>query len=316
MSKLYRISLAALMLPALFLVGCRRSETRADDPPPIEIKAMVHPAQSAAVAAQIDGQVTSIHVAVGTAVAAGTPIAALSNATVERDAAVAHANLAWIETRLRRGGKAPVVAAPRQSRSNLEITSRILQIKKERLDKLRQLRKTSDVTTQEVEQAEAEYLFALRDYNQMRSGGPSVAAAGDDTQLLRIERDKAAAEDKFAAQRRGLLQVTSPIAGTVTRLAVTQGQAVFPRDVIAEVSDVATLHVTGGVAPELLRYIKPGMPVQVKIFSVPPRTFADEIDSIIPAAPDSRTATVVVSIPNPDRSLQSNIDAVISLRTP
>jgi len=82
------------------------------------------------------------------------------------------------------------------------------------------------------------------------------------------------------------------------------------------VSDVANVNVTGSVAPELLRYIKPGMPVQVKIFSVPPRTFADSIDAILPAQTDSRTATVVVSLPNPDRSLQSNTDAVITLRTP
>jgi len=300
------------------VLGCRRSETRADEPPPIEIKAMVHPAQSATIAAQIDGQVTSINVKEGTAVTPGTPIALLSNATVERDAAVAHAQLAWIETRLSRGGRAPRVApVPQQSRNNIEITSRILQLKKERLDKMRQLRKTSDVTQQEVEQAEAEYLFVLRDYNQIRAGGSvAVAAAGDDVQLLRIERDKAAAEDKFAAQRRDLLQLTSPIAGTVTRVAVTAGQAVFPRDVVAEVSDVANVNVTGSVAPELLRYIKPGMPVQVKIFSVPPRTFADSIDAILPAQTDSRTATVVVSLPNPDRSLQSNTDAVITLRTP
>ena len=98
---------------------------------------------------------------------------------------------------------------------------------------------------------------------------------------------------------------------------MTKGQAVFPRDAIAEVSDASTVHVRGGVAPELLRYIRPGMKVDVRILSVPPRTFADEIDYINPApagGSDSSAATVVVTIPNPDGSLQPNTAALIMLQ--
>jgi multidrug resistance efflux pump len=312
-----RIVLFLLAVLAAFLLRCRQSETRAEEPPPIEIKATVHPARSATITAQIDGQVQTIDVREGDAVTANGRIVELTNAVVERDAAVARAQLAWIETRLRRGGRAPVRVAARP-RDNVDITARILEVKQQRLEKMKQLRKTNDITAREVEQAEVEYLAALRDYNQERRGSIGPSPATDDMELLRIEHDKTAAEEQFATQRHALLQITSPIAGTVTRVSVTQGQAVFPRDPIAEVSDVATLHVTGNVAPELLRYIHAGMPVQVKIFSVPPRTFADEIDYVVPvqgSGSDSRTAMVVVSIPNPDRSVQPNTDALITLRT-
>lgn len=311
-----RGALAAVSLLTLVL-GCRQNETRAEEPPPIEIKATVHPAQSATISAPIDGSVRTIDVREGSVVAANARIVELTNAVVERDAAVSRAQLAWIDTRLKRGGRSPVRVAPRSS-DNLGITARILEVKQHRLEKMKQLRRSNDITAREFEQAEVEYLAALRDYNDQRravAGGP--VAGGDDMELLRIEHDKTVAEEKFAAQRRDMLQVTSPIAGTVTRLSVTKGQAVFPRDPIAEVADVSTLHVTGSIAPELLRYIHAGMAVQVKIFSVPPRTFADEIDSVIPvpgAGADSRSATVVVSIPNPDRAVQPNTDAVISLR--
>ena len=103
----------------------------------------------------------------------------------------------------------------------------------------------------------------------------------------------------------------------VTRLQVSQGEAVFPRDTIAEVSDLTTVQVRGNVAPELLRYIRPGMRVDVRVMTVPPRTFADEIKYVIPVTgttPESRSATVVVTIPNPDGSLQTNTDALITLR--
>ena len=299
------------------LSGCRQSETRAEEPPPIEIKATVHPAQSATITAPIDGKVQTIDVHEGSVIAANGRILELTNAVVERDAAVSRAQLAWIDTRLKRRGRSPIRVAPHSS-DNLGITARILEVKRQRLEKMKHLRQTNDITARELEQAEVEYLAALRDYNDQRRvamGAP--VAGGDDMELLRIEHDKTAAEEKFATQRRDMLQVTSPIAGTVTRISVTQGQAVFPRDPIAEVSDVATLHVTGSIAPELLRYIHAGMPVQVKIFSVPPRTFADQIDSVIPmqgSGADSRSAAVVVSIPNPDRAVQPNTDAVISLR--
>jgi hypothetical protein len=56
----------------------------------------------------------------------------------------------------------------------------------------------------------------------------------------------------------------------------------------------------------------------VKVLTVPARTFADEIDLVIPvggAGADSRSATVVVAIPNPDGSLQPNTEALITVRS-
>ena len=182
---------------------------------------------------------------------------------------------------------------------------------------MRQLRKTNDITTRDLEVAEIEYLAALRDYNHERHSAVITPSGLDDTETIRIERAKLTADEKFAEQRLALLHITSPIAGVVTRLQVSQGQAVFPRDTIAEVSDLTTVQVRGNVAPELLRFIRPGMRVDVRVMTVPPRTFADEIKYVIPVtgtAPESRNATVVVTIPNPDGSLQTNTDALITLR--
>ena len=318
-AKRFAITVLAI-LPA-FLLQCRQDDTRADEPPPIEIKAAVHPAQSVTITSQIDGQVTAVNVRVGAMVAPNAPIAELSNPTVERDAAVARAQLDWVETRIRRGGAAAprTVSHPRKSNST-DLTARIVELKRQRYEQMKQLARTKDITKAELENAEADYLGALRDYNDRRglTGAVVTPASTDDVALLRIERDKTAAEEKFATQRKSLLTITSPIAGNVTRINVVPGQAINPRDPIAEVSDTSTLSVTGNVAPELLRYIRAGMPVQVKIFSVPPRTFADRIDHIMPvgSGTDARTATIVVSIPNPDRSLQPNTDALITLRTP
>jgi multidrug resistance efflux pump len=311
------VRLLLVLVAISALSGCRADETRADSqqPPPIEIKAVVQPAKSIAIAAQIDGQVRTVSVREGAVVEASAPLVELSNPLVERDAAAAHAQVEWLDERLKRGASAPR-PSPSTPRGTLEITARILKVKQQRYEKMKQLRATNDITARELEQAEVEYLAALREYDQMRAT-PAAVGAAEDKQLLRIERDKAAAEDRFAAERRNQLQITSPFAGTVTRVSVVPGQAVFPRDPIVEVADVSTIQVRGNVAPELLRFLRPGMHVDVKVFSVPPRTFADEIDYVIPTqSGESRSATVVVTIPNPDHSVQPNTEALISLRSP
>lgn len=308
------VSCAMTLLPA-FLLCCKQTESRADAPPPIEIKAIVRPAQSITITAQIDGQVRAIGAREGTRVAANTEIVELTNPTVERDCALARAQLNWAEARLRHGQRS-ASRSDTPPRDTLQTAEKILELKRQRFEKMKQLRKTNDVTAGELEVAEIDYLAAQRDYDQQRR----VSAGGatrppDDTELLRIERQKSMAEERFAEQRRSLLHITSPIAGTVTRVYVSVGQAIFPRDTIAEVSDVSTVHVQGTVAPELLRYVKPGRRVEVKIFSVPARTFVDEVEYVVPgASAESRSAMVVVTIPNPGGSLQPNTEALLTLR--
>jgi len=300
---------------ALPLVGCGQSEGRGEaSPPPIEIKATVEPAQMMTITAQLDGQVQSMPVREGTKVTAGTILAQLFNAAVERDTEVARAQLDWIERRGRRDVPArPAVATPS---SNLEAAARNVESKRQQLEKMRSLRRTRDITARELEWAEAEYAAAVAFYNSQQARPAGAPAPAVDLAALRNERQRATAEHRYATQRQSQLRITTPIPGTVTRLYVRPGQAVAPRDPIADVADASTLHVRGAVAPELLRYLKPGMKVDVRIMSAPPRTFADEIDHIIPArsGADARNPVVVVELPNPDGSLRPNTEAMIALR--
>jgi multidrug resistance efflux pump len=300
-----------------FPLSCRQQESRADsNPPPIEIRATVEPAQMTTVTAQLDGQVRDLLAKAGSKVSAGGALVRLSNPVVERDAAVARANLEWIEARAR-GERPPAPAAPAQPRDNLEITAKILELKRDRFEKMKELRRTNDITQRELEYAEVEYLAAQREYNnERRVRAVAPPAPAQDVAVLRAERQRGTAEQRFAAQRESLLTITTPISGVVTRLHVKPGQSVLPREPVADVSDSTSVHVRGELAPELVRYVRPGQRVDVRIMSVPPRTFADEIEYVMPVAPGSgsRNATVVVTLPNPDGSLQPSTEAVITLR--
>jgi multidrug resistance efflux pump len=274
------------------------------------------------ITAPLDGVVSGIDVAEGGAVAAGAPLVQLANAAVERDAAVAQTQLDLVDARLRRSGRRPRATTAAIPGNTLEISAQILALRKERYDKLKALRGTNDVTAGDLQQAEVEYLAALRDYGNERRAAASLASGAaplvtDDSELLQLERQRLLAEQKFALHRQSLLAVRAPFAGVVTRIHVTHGQAVYPRDPIADVSDLATLQVRGGIAADLLRYVRPGMRVDVKILSTPVRTFADEIDAIVPppaAGGPSALPELVITIPNPDASLQPNTEAIITLR--
>lgn len=314
----FRPHLAALLLAAVVFPRCGGQDPRAStELPPIEIRATLRPARFVTVTAGIDGTVASVRARQGMPIAENGILAELANPAVERDAGVADAQLQWIDLRLRRGRRAPS-EGPAGGSNGMEITARILALRKDRLDKMKALRRSGDVTARELEHAEVDYLAALRDFNNERRVLPGSPAAPDDTSLLRIEREKAAAEQRFAAQRKALLEVTSPISGTVVRLYVAKGQSIVPRDQIADVADLAVFHVLGEFDPSLLRYVRPGARVDVKVLSVPARTFSEEIDHIIPiqgSGPEARRPTAVVSIPNPDGSLQPNTEALITLRS-
>ena len=317
---LLRITCAALV--ALLAGACGQDEGRAGAaPPPIEVRGTVRPAQMMTITAPLDGVVSGVEVAEGGAVVAGAAFVQLANASVERDAAVAQTQLDLVDARLRRSGRRPRATATAAAPGNtLEISAQILALRKERYEKLKALRGTNDVTAGDLQQAEVEYLAALRDYGNERraaSGAVPAPAVTDDSELLQLERQRLLAEQKFALYRQSLLAVRAPFAGVVTRLHVTRGQAVYPRDPIAEVSDLATLQVRGGIAADLLRYVRPGMKVDVKILSTPVRTFADEIDAIVPAPAGGAASALpelVITIPNPDASLQPNTEAIITLR--
>ena len=304
------------------VLQCAKKETvTGTPPPPIELRATVRPAQSMTVTAQIDGQVQTVAVVEGAAVQEGTELVLLVNPAVEREAALAKAQSAGVQARLRGSSAASAQPGAIRPRGNEEIASRILALRQQQFEKMKQLRKSNDITARELQQAEVEYLAALRDYNNERNAGAAPAARGNraaELELLRAEQARATAEERFAGQRESLLHIASPIRGTVTRLHVKSGQNVFPRDPIADVSDIATLHVTGEIAPELLQFVKAGTSVNVRVLSVPPRTFSDEIEYVSPVAgsgPEARSAAVTVVIPNPDGSLQPNTPAVITVRS-
>lgn len=306
-------AMAVVFLAAsLSLVRCSdEPDAVAAGTPQVEIRAQVASAQTAVAVATVDGRVATIDVTEGTRVQAGQTIATLNNASVDRDLAHARAQVALAEQRLRDARK-PIATKLilGDSGARERAAADILRNREAKRERYRELFKTRDVSRQELEDAENEYAAALRDYLAERERA-SVKVIETDTSLLQLELEKARAEEAFVNERKSLLRVTAPIGGVVTRVHARAGETIFTRDPVVEIANNATVEVRGAIAPELVRYVRNGMPVEVKVFTVPPRRFTVPVKAVVPAATG---ATLVIDLPNPDSVLQTGQQALITVK--
>lgn len=283
----------------------------ASDVPKVEIRAQVASAQTATAIATVDGKIATINVAEGASVQPGQLVATLTNASVDRDLAYARAQVAVAEQRLREARR-PIATslilgdAGARERASAEI----LKNRETKRDRYRELYKNRDIAKEELENAENEYAAALRDWLAERERA-SIKVVQTDTSLLQLELERAKAEYAFVTERKGLLRVVAPIGGIVTRVHTRTGESVFVRDPVVEIANNATVDVRGQIAPELVRYVRAGMPVEVKVFTVPPRKFNVPVKAVVPAPAG---ATIVVDLPNPDAVLQAGQQAVITVK--
>lgn len=307
-----RIHLALGVAALLLVARCNEQQDAvAAGVPELELRGEVVNADTAAAITPIDGRVASIAVKEGSLVESGAVIATLSNATIDRDLAFARAQVAVAEARLREASH------PRRSSARIDpqrerAAKAILANREAKRDRYRALFQTHDVSKQDLEDAENEYSAALRDWLAERERAtaqpPAVQA---DTNLLQLELEKARSDQAAAEDRRTMLTIVAPMSGTVTRVNTRIGESMFPRDTIAEITDNTKAQVRAQIAPELIRYIRTGMPLQVKIFTVPPRRFSAPVRAIVPG---NGGATLLIDLPNPDRVLQPGQQAVITVK--
>jgi membrane fusion protein (multidrug efflux system) len=121
-------------------------------------------------------------------------------------------------------------------------------------------------------------------------------------QLLDAEQALAAAQADVDAARtqQALLRVSSPIAGTVARIAVQPGDGVDLTTTLAVVANLDRLVVSAAVPSAELPPLRVGQPAEVRADGVA-EPLAGSVESIRPEV-DSRTGTALVRVFVPARS--------------
>jgi len=304
-----RLTAFALIVISASAIGCRDDGTAsAADPPRIEIKAAVAPIDGIIIAAPTDGRVTAINVREGSVVHTGEVLVTLSNFAVDRDLAYARAAVLAAEAKMRASQRTP---RPKNDDA-VETAAEIRRMRQAKVDRYRALLARGDVSKQELLDVETELAVATRDWVAARDRAIDVTPFTDPA-LLRAELDRARADEAFAVHRQSLLTIAAPAAGTITQLNIHQGDDVYTRDRLAEIADPSVVRVQAQIAPELLRYVHTGAVVDVKLLTIPARTFREPIVHVTSAAADGGPA-IVVNVPNPDRLLRPGTPALITVQ--
>ena len=114
------------------------------------------------------------------------------------------------------------------------------------------------------------------------------------------------------------LTLFSPVSGFITQKMAIQGMKVMPGEKLFDVADLSTLWIIADIYEYELSLIRVGQPAQITLSYFPGKAFASQIDYIYPTiSPDTRTARVRLTLPNPDGKLKpqmfTNVEIRISL---
>ena len=150
------------------------------------------------------------------------------------------------------------------------------------------------LTKVEVEEAQ-------RELARMKGLGKAIASARVDAAVSRVAR--ARAQHSLSITRQSRAVIRAPFAGVVVGLDVERGEVLAPGAPVARLVQLDPLHVKVSVADRDVVALKLGGKANVSTSAVGNQV-SGEIARIEPAANlSTRTFTVEVAIPNPDRRL-------------
>lgn len=102
-----------------------------------------------------------------------------------------------------------------------------------------------------------------------------------------------------------LVQLTSPIDGTVTGRDATSGESIRPENELFNILNPSVVWVEGDVFEKDLPQVRPDMSAQITTDSVPNRVFTGRVSFIAADVnPETRAIRVRVAVPNPDGVLK------------
>jgi cobalt-zinc-cadmium efflux system membrane fusion protein len=139
---------------------------------------------------------------------------------------------------------------------------------------------------------------------------------GFDPPDLEHPEKKQAPESHESGHDTHLLEVRSPVSGTVMERPASQGTVVTPSDTLYVISDLSQLWVMAQVPEQQLASIREGMTADVSVAAYPGRTFTARVIRVEDTLdPETRTVQVRCAIANPGRELKTEMYVTLVFRT-
>ena len=207
-----------------------------------------------------------------------------------------------------------------QARAELERRRTELQFAEKFYRRASRLHELKAGSLQQVQEAEAEFRGAETFLKIARAG---VERAENHLRYLGLAPEQLpgaagerAAEGQVAHDEAHLIEVRSPVSGTVIERMVSPGAVVTPSDSLYVVSDLRRLWIIAQVPEQHLPLLRKGLAVEVSVRAYPGTTFPARITYIGDALePETRTVEVRCELNNPGRQLKTEMLATLAIRT-
>jgi len=264
-----------------------------DIPATIEAKMVVD------VVPKLAGRVASVHVEEGQTVKKGQLLVQLETRELEIQLAQAQAALMSAKNALA------------QARSGIKQAELSYNNAKSSFERMEQLYQQQIISQQDYENAKLQFEIAKSTYEAAKQQMEIDPATGD--QYLEATVKQAEASVALIKANLDNARIVAPISGTVTSVMVDPGE-MAGGGVAVSISDMSTVVATANITQKNIDKIKQGQEVKLTIGSLEyPGSY--KITKLVPAADDSNTYKLEVSIPNPDNSIKPGMTATIQAVT-
>ncbi len=229
----------------------------------------------AAVAPQVMGRITAIHVAEGSAVAKGAVLATIDDEAIRAQLAAAE------------GARLEAEAGREEAERAVDQAVAGKALAEKTFDRFRRLYEDKVVTRQEFDEIDAKKTVAVKDYERALERRAQMAA--------RVVQAKAG--ENAARTSLSYTKVTAPFSGIVTEKRLDAGSMAVPGAPIVMMEDARRYRIEASVPETLLPLVKVGVPVEVLLDSAPGRTIPATISEVSPLVdPTTRTFTAKADI--------------------
>jgi multidrug efflux pump subunit AcrA (membrane-fusion protein) len=211
-------------------------------------------------------------------------------------------------------------ASYRQARAELGRRQTELQFAEKFYKRASRLYELKAGSLQKVQEAEARFRSAETLVKIARAGveraDNHLRYLGLTPEQLPEAADEHAAEGQGAHEEAHLIEVRSPVAGTIIERTVSAGAVVTPSDSLYVISDLRSLWVIAQVPEQHLSLLRSGLTVEVSVRAYPDKTFPARITTIGDALdPETRTVEVRCELNNPGRQLKTEMFATLTIHT-
>ena len=201
------------------------------------------------------------------------------------------------------------VASYRQARAELERRQTKLQFAEKSYQRTSRLHELKAGSLQQVQEAETQFHSAETLIEIARAGVERskhhLRYLGLPPEQLAEMADDQAVERPTAQEEEHLIEVRSPVSGTVIERMISPGSVVTPSDSLYVITDLRSLWVIAQVPEQHLSLLRSGLPVEVSVRAYPGKTFPARITYVGDALdPETRTVEVRCELNNPGRQLK------------